>query len=53
MKLQADHAGRFLHLAQRGLDARGDGGIEEHGNTKSLGHQLMQERHPFGVYLPE
>ena len=44
--LQPDSAGSILHGLQCGLDSCRTGGIDEHGNTNSLGHQLMQECYP-------
>jgi hypothetical protein len=43
MDLQPNGAGSILHALQCDLGSRGGGGIDEHGNTTNLGHQLMQE----------
>ena len=49
--MQPDGGGGFLRVPQRGLGVGSIGRIDEHGNTNSLGHQLMQESQPLGHHL--
>ena len=41
LDLQPVDAGSFLHAPQCDLGARSIGGIEQHGNTNGLGHELI------------
>jgi len=51
MDLQPEGAGGVLHIPQRGLGGPRVSRIDQHRNTNGLGHKLMQESQPLGVYL--
>jgi hypothetical protein len=53
MDLQPEGTGNFLHASQCSLGVCRIGRIDQHGNTNSLGHQLMQESQPLGDQLQD
>ena len=53
LNLQRESVRGRLHVLQRGLGARGIGGIEQDGDTRSAGYQLAQQLQPFGHDLAD
>jgi hypothetical protein len=43
--------GRFPDLSQGGLATGSIGGVDQHRDTKSLGHELMEDRQSLGSDL--
>src|SRR5262249_35522138 len=51
LKLQPEGASGLRHLFQSGLGGESVARIDQQGDLSGLGHQLVQERQPFGINL--